>query len=205
MLEGLLVDLVPYAQRFLDLEHVWRNNDSAFWSSGGARYIVTRAMIERHTQQRAEEEEQLGPARGVMFGVQTKDATPIGFMTINWLLPHSRLAMLGARIGDPAYWGSGYGTDALLLMIDYTFDWLDMRKVWLGTTSANARVMRQMEKVGFALEARARRESLQDGQWYDGLLYGLLREAWPGRDVMIERIGLRAKHSDEHGDDTGDR
>jgi len=73
-------------------------------------------------------------------------ATPIGFFRAQRLVPHSRLAMLGARIGDPAYWGGGYGTDALLLLIEYAFDWLVMRKLWLGSTSANARVMRQMEK-----------------------------------------------------------
>ncbi len=199
MLEGLLVDLVPYGKRFRDLEHIWRNNDSAYWSSGGNRQIVSRATIERQNAQWAEEAERMGPARGVMFGVQTKDGTPIGFFTINWIVPHSRLAMLGARIGDPNYWGGGYGTDALLLLIEYAFDWLDMRKVWLGTTSANARVMRQMEKVGFTLEGVSRRDSYQDGVWYDGLFYGLLREEWPGRAAVIERIGLRAKESDHAG------
>jgi hypothetical protein len=31
MLEGVLVDLVPYDAVFRDLEHGWRNNESAFW------------------------------------------------------------------------------------------------------------------------------------------------------------------------------
>ena len=193
MLEGLLVDLVPYGQKFTELEPVWRNNESAFWSSGGDRHVVSRASIQRQAEQWAEEAERQGPARSVMFGVQTKDGTPIGFFSLNWLVPHSRLAMLGARIGDPAYWGGGYGTDALLLLTDYAFDWLDMRKVWLSTTATNARVMRQMEKVGFSLESRDRRTAWQDGAWVDGLIYGLLREDWPGREAVIERIGLRAK------------
>lgn len=200
MLEGLLVDLVPYGQKFLALERVWRNNDSAFWSSGGDRYMASRAAVERKRQEWAEEAERMGSSRGVMFGVQAKDGTPIGFFALTWLLPHSRLAMLGARIGDPAYWGGGYGTDALLLIIDYAFEWLDMRKLWLGTTSANVRVVRQMEKAGFALEARERRAALMDGVWHDGLLYGLLRDEWPGRDAMVERLGLRAK--DGQNDDS---
>lgn len=199
MFEGLLVDLVPYSKKFRDLDHLWRNNDSAFWSSGGSRYIVSRAAVERQQQERAEEAERLGPERDVMFGVQTKDGTPLGFFVLNWLVLHNRQAMLGARIGDPAYWGGGYGTDALLLLIEYAFDWLDMRRVWLGSTSANARVMRQMEKAGFVLEARERRAALMDGVWHDGLIYGLLREEWPGREAMIERLGLRAKESGHAG------
>lgn len=193
MLEGLLVDLVPYGKKFRDLEHLWRNNDSAFWSSGGDRYIVSRATIERQRQERAEEAGHLGPARGVMFGVQTKDGTPIGFFALNWLVPHSRLAMLGARIGDPAYWGGGYGTDALLLLVDYAFGWLDMRRLWLDTMSSNARVLRQMQKVGFTLEARLRSVAIADGQWNDEVVFGLMRDEWPGREAMIARLGLRAR------------
>ena len=197
MLEGMLVDLVPYSKKFLDLEHIWRNNESAFWSSGGDRHIVSRAAIRRKAEAWAEEAERLGPARPVMFGMQTKDGTPIGFFTIAWLLPHHRVGLIGARIGDPAYWGRGYGTDALLLIVEFAFGWLDLRKVWLATTSANERVMRQMDKVGFVLEGRARRASLMDGVWVDGLLYGMLREEWPGREALIERLGL---HPVEQGD-----
>lgn len=196
MLEGLLVDLVPYGKRFRDLEPIWRNNESSFWSSGGERYIASRASIERRNEQWAEEAERMGPARSVMFGVQTKDGTPIGFFALNWLLPHSRLAMLGARIGEREYWSGGYGTDALLLVIDYAFDWLDLRRLWLGTTATNARVVRQMDKVGFTLEARERNAAWQDGVWVDGLIYGLLREEWPGREAVLARIGLRAKDGD---------
>ena len=68
----------------------------------------------------------------------------------------------GREIGEPDYWGGGYGTDALLLLIEYAFDTLDMRKVWLNTMSLNERVIRQMEKVGFGLEGR-QREANADG------------------------------------------
>jgi RimJ/RimL family protein N-acetyltransferase len=59
--------------------------------------------------------------------------------------------------------------------------------------SLNARVMRQMEKVGFTLEARRREAVWADGEWYDELSYAMFREDWPGRAVMIERLGLREK------------
>ncbi len=190
-LRGLLVDLVPLNKVYRDREHVWRNHEASFWSSGGDRPIASRAQVARMYEGWLDGKER-GAALGVTFGVQTKDGTPIGFFSLNWVVPFSRLAMLGARIGEPEYWGGGYGTDALTLLVDYAFDWLDMHKLWLGTTSYNARVQRQMEKVGFALEARARAEAYIDGAWYDGLLYGLLREEWPGRAAVIERIGLRA-------------
>ncbi len=192
MLEGLLVDLVPYGKAFTDLEHNWRNNDSSFFGSGGDRYFATKAMVRRHMERWAEERER-GADDDVAFGIRTKDGEPIGFIGINWMVPYHRLAMLGAKIGEPDYWGGGYGTDALLLLLEYAFDWLDIHKAWLMTTTMNRRVMRQMEKVGFTLEAQQRRAALADGVWYDWLAYGLLREEWPGRAAVIERIGLRAR------------
>lgn len=190
MLEGLLVDLVPYGNEHVEQESRWVNGDAWFWASVGDRPVLTRAQIKRHNEERAERSEQGRPYR-VMFGIRTKDGKPLGDMAMNWILPHSRIAMLGAAIGEPEYWGGGYGTDALLLIADYAFDWLDMRKLWLGTMSLNARVLRQMEKVGFQLEARQREAYWADGQRADSMVYGLLREEWPGRAAMIERLGLK--------------
>lgn len=175
MLEGLLVDLVPYGKPFLELEHKWHNGPAWYWAAVGDRPIVSRAMLERWHQERAEARADHRRDR-VSFGVQTKDGKPLGDIALNWVLPHHRLGMLGAAIGEPEYWGGGYGTDALLLLLDYAFDWLDFRKVWLGTMGLNARVMRQMDKVGFTLEGRQREAFVADGQRTDHLLYGMLRE-----------------------------
>ena len=190
MLEGLLVDLVPYDKRFRERASEWENSEATFWGGMGEWRIITKAQIERRRQRRQESPRH---SEGVHFGVQTKDGTPIGSFGITWMLAHHRLAMLGAIIFESDYWGGGYGTDALLLMVDYAFDWLDLRKVWLTTMSLNARVLRQMEKVGFTLEARRRKGVFARGEWYDEVMYGLLREEWPGREAMLQKLGLRAK------------
>jgi len=186
--EGLLVDLVPYGQRFHAMEHRWLNDDGVFWWAVGGRWFATRAGLERERIAEADE-----PGRHAQFGLQTKDETPIGLIGINWLPPEHRTAMLTAFIGDPAYWGGGYGTDGLLLVIEHAFRWLDARRVWLMTMSLNARVMRQMDKVGFQLETRQRQATWAAGAWHDLLIYTLDRDDWPGRDALIARLGLRAR------------
>jgi len=193
MLEGLLVDLVPYGNVFYEQFHRWMNGEASFWASGGERQFMSQAMIAARRDRLAEERERTGGESSVAFGVQTKDGKPLGYFGINWLVSAHRLAMLGAKIGEPEYWGGGYGTDALLLLLDYAFDWLDVRKAWLTTTSMNARVLHMMEKVGFRLEVRQRQSALADGVWYDWLAYGMLREEWPGRAALVERLGLRER------------
>jgi len=190
-LEGLLVDLVPFGRAFHDKNYIWFNNAEAnYWSRMGDISLVSRAQVDRERQ---EWDESSTPRTGVPLGIQTKDGTPLGYFGVNFLSYAHRTANLGAVIYDAQYWGGGYGTDALLLLIDYAFDWLDMRRVWLGTMSINARVMRQMEKVGFTLEARSRSMALVGGQWVDEMVYGMLREEWPGREAMVERLEIRAR------------
>lgn len=192
MLEGLLVDLVPFGKKYEELEHKWRNGEAWFWATEGDRWFVTQANLERHRQERAEWRESHG-THNMWFGIQAKDGKPLGDISMNWVLPHQRITMLGASIGEQEFWGGGYGTDALLLIVDHAFNWLDLRKVWLGTMGLNVRVQRQMEKVGFTLEVRRREACFVDGRWTDELLYGLLREEWPGREAMIEKLGLKAR------------
>jgi RimJ/RimL family protein N-acetyltransferase len=198
MLEGILVDLVVQDKTYFELQHKWRNNESQFWGSGGDREPVTHAELERRRQWWLEHGGENNPHRGAYFGVQTKPdapepSKPIGFMSINWMNPTHRWGVLGAVIGEPEYWGGGYGTDGVLLLVDYAFDWFDFHRVWLMTTSVNKRVFRQMEKLGFTLEARRRNAALLDGEWHDWVYFGMLRTEWPGREALVERLGIAAK------------
>lgn len=191
MLEGLLVDLVPYGKAFLDRDHVWWNNESAFWGMAGGRMILSKATLDRWHAERANE-----PARSdsvIWFGIRSKSGVPLGDIELADILPHHRVASIGVGIGEPEYWGSGYGTDALLLLVEYAFAWLDYRKLWLETMDTNIRMQRAAQKAGFREEARRRRFWLADGQWIDNVLLGIQRDEWPGRDVMVERMGLRAR------------
>ncbi len=190
MLEGILVDLVPFDQTYVDLMHKWENNESSFWSSLGEQNIVTRAQIKAGL-----EADDSYMRQALMFGVRTKDSAgsvPIGFFGANWIEAHHRLAEIGYVIGEPAYWSRGYGTDAVLLLIEYLFDWLDLHKICLDTMGINARMVRQMEKIGFTLEARQRAAVYAESAFSDLLWYGMLRDEWAGREAAIERIGLRA-------------
>lgn len=191
MFKGLLVDLVPFGKAFLNMEHRWLNGPGVFFWAVGGRWIMSQRQVKEWQQEIVED--QLNGDLRMRFGVQTKDGTPIGLFALNHVHPHHRLAMLSAFIGDPDYWGGGYGTDALLLVADYAFNWLDVHKLWLQTMAVNARVLRQMEKVGFTLEANSREATWTETAWVDMPTYGLLREEWPGREAMIQKLGLKVR------------
>lgn len=190
MLEGLLIDLVPYRKPFRDLERDAVMGPSGFWSWAGDVPLVTQAAWDANWE-RWLEREGGDPQRTVWFGIQTKAGVPVGRIKAR-VVPQHRQAILGSNIAHPSDWRKGYGTDALLLLAEYCFDWLAVRKVWLGTLGNNAKVHGMMAKLGFSQDLRQRDAAYGGGQWIDMVVYSMLRSEWPGREAMIARAALRS-------------
>lgn len=189
MLQGVLVDLVPYDDEFEARTVAWMNGPMReWWAMDG---LMTQAghqrWLERNRARPEAERQQV-----VQLGILAKDGTPIGSFNLVNINPTHRYAEVGAGIGDPAYWGGGFGSDAMLLLTDYAFNWLDLRRLWLRTSGRNARAQRQVEKCGYTLEARRREQEYYEG-YHDLVYYGLLQSDWPGYAVMAERLDLREK------------
>ncbi|MBI5959279.1 MAG: GNAT family N-acetyltransferase [Chloroflexi bacterium] len=196
-LYGLLVDLVPTRPEYVDKMVEFWNNDSRRWATMGDYGPISRAQIKRMVEERSGARER--GYTGVHFMMQDKNGQIIGNIGLNWVDQWNRYANLGAWIGDEAYWGGGFGADGLLLLTDYAFDWLDLRRLFLGTMGLNERAQRSVEKCGFLLEARRRSATFVDGKPVDELEYGMMREEWLGREVMIEQLGLREKAAQRYG------
>jgi RimJ/RimL family protein N-acetyltransferase len=187
MLQGILVDLVPHGERFTAHETEWVNGPMReWWGMDGLR---SEASMRARRESRQPEAE---AGQRIQFGILNKQDIPIGTFVLRDIDPYHRLAEVGAGIGDLAYWGGGYGSDAMLLIVEYGFEWLNLRRLFLTTRGDNLRAQHQVEKCGFTREGMrrlARRNG--SGEWVDFLIYGLLRDEWPGREVMVERLGLR--------------
>jgi RimJ/RimL family protein N-acetyltransferase len=79
-------------------------------------------------------------------------------------------ATLGIGIGNKDYWGKGYGTEAVKLVVDYAFRFLNLYNVYLDTNSFNERAVHAYQKAGFKEIGRRRGATVIDGQRYD-LIY----------------------------------
>lgn len=197
-LHGLLVDLEPFVPAFhQEKMHAYWNNESRLWATMGDCEPTTRAQIARIHEERSGARER--GYTGVHFMMRARDGNIIGSIGLNWVDYWNRTAWLGAWIGEKDYWGGGHGTDALLLTVDYAFRWLDMRRLCLGTMDINERAQRNVEKAGFRFETRERKAALVNGRWIDALNYGLLRADWPGREALVDQLGLREKAERRYG------
>jgi len=102
----------------------------------------------------------------------------LGDITLSVINRGNRDAFLGIGIGEREFWGQGYGTDAVQLILRYSFTELNLRRVSLTVFDFNERAMRSYEKAGFRLEGRQRLGMQREGRRWDILYMGILREEW---------------------------
>lgn len=67
-----------------------------------------------------------------------------------------RKAVLGIFIGDKEYWNKGYGTEAIGLLLDFSFNLLNLNSIMLIVHAFNKRAIRCYEKCGFKLIGKRR-------------------------------------------------
>lgn len=117
--------------------------------------------------------------RGHNFAIRTvTDGKLIGFTALFWMNWHAQSCMMAVAIGDEAYRGHGYGTDAVRLTVSYAFRELGMHRVMLSVMAYNTRAIHVYEKCGFVREAVRREAVYRDGVRWDVIEMGILRPEW---------------------------
>lgn len=85
---------------------------------------------------------------------------------------------VGLGIGERDYWGKGYGTDAMRIILRYAFQELNLHRVSLDVFEYNPRAIHAYEKAGFKIEGRARQFLHRDGRRWDLIFMSILRAEW---------------------------
>ena len=116
-----------------------------------------------------------GGKGGVNFAIEA-DGQIIGFCGLRDVDPFGRTAELGITIGDKAYWGRGYGREAIRLLLDYAFRLLNLRRVFLRVHGRNERGIRAYRACGFVEEGRLRHHVWSDGAYDDLVFMGVMRD-----------------------------
>jgi RimJ/RimL family protein N-acetyltransferase len=97
-----------------------------------------------------------------------------GTCTLSSLEEVHRRADLGYALGR-AYWGRGYMTEALPILLRFAFDSLNLHRIMADTDPRNLPSIRQLERLGFRREGYLREHYLLNGEAQDAIVFGLLR------------------------------
>lgn len=103
----------------------------------------------------------------------------IGQVNWYWYSEETLWMEIGIVIFNENYWGNGIGYDALSLWINEIFEENPkLVRIGLSTWSGNKRMMKLAEKLGMKKEAVIRKARIVNGEYYDSISYGMLKEEW---------------------------
>jgi RimJ/RimL family protein N-acetyltransferase len=176
-MDGKLVRLRGYELSDLDLVMQWINDEEITQYLGGQmtsfpissvaerKFIETVAMADSPTNK--------------TFAIETiaenRFIGALSFNGIDWINRHSPI---GIMIGDKSYWGRGYGTDAMRVLLRLGFDTLGLHRIWLHVYDYNPRAIACYEKCGFRREGVMRQQRFVRGEYHDTIVMGILESEY---------------------------
>lgn len=114
-----------------------------------------------------------------VFGIVVKEENLyIGNVEIGIRNQINRRGYAGIAIFNPSYWGRGFGTEAIQLLIEYGFKNLNLNSVELEVFETNTRAQRCYEKVGFKEVGRRRQAQFFEGRYIDSIVMDILSSEW---------------------------
>ncbi|UHA72219.1 GNAT family N-acetyltransferase [Paenibacillus sp. 481] len=163
-------DLQPlYDLIYGDPTPAWKQWDAPYFPLE----IIPFSQFEEHFYKK-----QVNPVDPLDWMLIEVDNQIIGTVSYYWEHKPSNWLEVGIVIYQPTYWSNGYGTEALRIWIDDLFQKMSLARVGLTTWSGNERMMKAAEKLGMQLEGRMRKCRIHNGQHYDSIRMGVLREEW---------------------------
>lgn len=100
--------------------------------------------------------------------------TIIGSCGFNYMDFENGRAEIGYDLGQD-YWGEGYGSEAVLTLIDYWFRILDMNRVEAKVDPENSQSIKLLEKLGFQFEGLLRQSERCREEYIDVRMYSKLK------------------------------
>jgi diamine N-acetyltransferase len=140
-LSGQRVDLRPLEKEDLGLLRQWANDPEIRGLTGEVTPAGQAAMEEYFQKVQAD-------SSRVWFAIVAKDAgRVIGECGLLRMFPAWRTTDLSLILGDKTAWSKGYGADAIRLLLDYAFGYLNFHRVAIGVVGSNDRALRFYEKA----------------------------------------------------------
>ena len=104
------------------------------------------------------------------------DGQPAGLMGFQVANRRSRIADLGSLAVHPSFRGRRLADEAALLFQRHLLDQLGYHRLQLEIYGFNERALAHAERAGFIREGVRRKAYWRNGEWVDGVIYGLVRE-----------------------------
>jgi RimJ/RimL family protein N-acetyltransferase len=178
MLRGSRVVLREYRQEDLAEIRRWVNDQAVlrylgFWQYPQTVEDTVEYLDRQLTHKSGAQEVQLAIALA-----DDPEERYIGGIGLSGIDARNRHASLGVVIGRADLQGQGLGSEAIRLMLEYAFEFLNLHKVNLCYFEGNDRGARCYAKCGFKEEGRIRENRFYEGRYWDVVRMGITEEEY---------------------------
>jgi RimJ/RimL family protein N-acetyltransferase len=179
LFEGKLIRLAPIDhEKDPDVESRW-THDLTFMRSLSQHAAMPLSVAQMKKRYEAIEKEVDESKKLFHFTIRSQDDSRLlGFTRIEWIEWTHGTGYLKIAIGDAAERNKGYGSDALSLILAYAFNELNLYRLTAMVGQDNPGALRFFSRFGFVEEVRRRKALMRDGQAWDMIHLGILRDEW---------------------------
>lgn len=112
----------------------------------------------------------------------------IGNIELSDIKHSDRTATLGIMIGENDERSKGYGLEAINLLLDFAFNYLNMNSINLTVLEVNERAKRCYQKAGFKTFGIQRNNKYINGKYYNTVHMDILKDEFKGSYIKNKNI-----------------
>jgi len=165
---GNIVSILPMEKEDIPLVKNWINDEEISYNNG-ARLPVSideqTAWYEKTARDNTKKK----------LIICTKEGEKTGMVSLFNIDHKNQNAEVGIYVSGE-HQGKGYAKEALSLVINFSFNELNMHKIYATIAEFNRNSIKLFESLGFAYECRKKEDRFSNGRFYDILLYTLFRK-----------------------------
>jgi RimJ/RimL family protein N-acetyltransferase len=138
---------------------------------------LSPSQLKKHYQEIEKEQEE---SRSLFYFTirQRPEDRLVGFARISWVEWSNGAGMVQIGIGDARDRRQGYGSEVLKLLLRYAFAELNLYRLTAVIPEYNDIALHVFQKAGYTQEVRQRQVVNRDGQLWDLIHLGILRQEW---------------------------
>lgn len=162
---------------YKDLQNLinWAENERILiqWCGPVFDFPLTMEQLDKYFSETLQQE----PTRIIFKSIDEKNCMT-GMCELGAIDRKYKTASLCRIFVDPKYRGKGIADKLISYVINYAFNELDLRRLELNVYSYNSAAIKSYERLGFTREGLKRKVTQFENVFWDGYMYGLLRDEW---------------------------
>ena len=155
-----------------DLEFLFSSeNNEAFWEISGTQIPYSKHILQIYIENAHQD---IYEAKQYRFVICNTQNIPVGMIDLFDFNPQHKRIGVGILI-IPEYHGKGYASEALEMIVDYAFTYLNVHQIFANITANNNKSIALFEKFNFKKVGIKKDWIYADSCYKDEILYQLIK------------------------------